>query len=190
MKNDQQEAFERVLVTSLARVVDFLKFAEAKNAALLTFASAWIIGSINLLNGSNKLSDDWRACFTIALPILSAAALLSLFSFLPRTLLGRFHKDPEQKKALLYFGDAATFSPAAYKDRVWDRYNPPDNESATRSYLDDLAVQIAVNSQITTRKLKIFNAAAFFIVVAMLAILAPGIKASALIIAPLLGVGP
>ncbi|MDR9820597.1 adenylate/guanylate cyclase domain-containing protein [Rhizobium hidalgonense] len=59
MKNDQQEAFERVLVTSLARVLDFLKFAEAKNAALLTFASAWIIGSINLDEVSTILSSDF-----------------------------------------------------------------------------------------------------------------------------------
>jgi hypothetical protein len=36
-----REAFGDMLSAALARVVDFLKFAEAKNAALLTFASAW-----------------------------------------------------------------------------------------------------------------------------------------------------
>ena len=158
-------------------MIDFLKFAEAKNAALLTFASAWILASVNLLNGSSALSSQWRFGFTAALPLFAIAALLGLYSFLPKTLLSSFHKDPEQKKALLYFGDAATFAPAAYKDRIRDRYYPPDDESATRNYLDDLSVQIAVNSQITTRKLKIFNIGAIVVVVALLTLTVPALLA-------------
>ncbi len=177
MKNDQQESFERVLTSCLARVVDFLKFAEAKNAALLTFASAWILASVNLLNGSNALTVQWRFGFTIALPLFAIAALLGLYSFLPKTLLNRFHRDPEQAKALLYFGDAATFAPAAYKERIRERYYPPENESVTRNYLDDLSIQIAVNSQITTRKLKIFNIGAMFVVVALLILAVPAVMA-------------
>lgn len=41
VKNDQQEAFEKILTSNLMRAIDFVKFAEAKNAALLTFNSAW-----------------------------------------------------------------------------------------------------------------------------------------------------
>jgi len=166
MKDDQQEAFERVLTTTLTRVVDFLKFAEAKNAALLTFASAWILASINLLNGA-ALASSWRIAFSTALPFFAFSGLVTLLSFLPRTLLARFHKDPEQKKALLYFGDAATFAPAAYKERAQERYRPPENHSATQNYLDDLAVQIAVNSQITRRKLRFFLTAASSVLVAL-----------------------
>jgi hypothetical protein len=174
MKNDQQEAFERVLTTTLARVVDFLKFAETKNAALLTFASASIVASVSNLNNTG-LADQWRTAFSIALPLFTLAALISLYSFLPKTLLNRFHKDPDQSKALLYFGDAATFSPAAYKQRVSERYLPPENESATQNYLDDLAIQIAVNSQITKRKLAIFNSGALVILVAVLILAVPGL---------------
>ena len=57
-KNDQQEAFEKLLSSVLGRVVDFLRFAEAKNAALLTFSSAWILASTTLLTGS-ALNEDW-----------------------------------------------------------------------------------------------------------------------------------
>ncbi|WP_439360539.1 hypothetical protein [Bradyrhizobium sp. DASA03007] len=43
MKDDQEDAFEKTLSTQLNRNIDFLKFAETKNAALLTFSSAWIM---------------------------------------------------------------------------------------------------------------------------------------------------
>ncbi|WP_089175476.1 Pycsar system effector family protein [Bosea sp. AS-1] len=170
-KNDQQEAFERVLTSTLVRVTEFLKFAEAKNAALLTFASAWILASINLLNGTNLLPSNWKWAIAAALPLFVSGALVGIVSFLPKTLLSGFHHDPEQDKSLLYFGDAATFAPAAYKERIRTRYFPPDDQSATQSYLDDLSVQIAVNSKITRRKLRFFNAGAG-LVLAALAILA------------------
>jgi Family of unknown function (DUF5706) len=188
MKDDQQEAFERVLTSTLARILDFLKFAEAKNAALLTFASAWILGTINLLTGSNALAPDFRLAFTVALPIFAIAALTAILSFLPKTSLPGFHKDPDQAKALLYFGDAASFAPAAYKERIRERYYPPENGSATRNYLDDLSIQIAVNSQITTRKLGFFNRGAGFLLVALAVLAVPAARALWRILAPYLGV--
>jgi hypothetical protein len=36
------EAFEKILASDLQRAIDFLKYADAKNGALLTFASAWL----------------------------------------------------------------------------------------------------------------------------------------------------
>jgi hypothetical protein len=39
-RDDQEEAFDKLLSAHLARTQDFVKFAEAKNAALLTFSSA------------------------------------------------------------------------------------------------------------------------------------------------------
>lgn len=187
MKDDQQEAFERVLISTLTRVLDFLKFAETKNAALLTFASAWILGSINFLTGSNALAADWRIAFIVALPLFAVAALIAILSFLPKTLLLGFHHDPDQAKALLYFGDAATFAPAAYKERIRERYCPPENESATRNYLDDLSIQIAVNSQITSRKLRFFNRGAGFVLAALVVLAIPAVQAFWRIVAPYLG---
>lgn len=175
-KNDQQEAFEHALTASLSRVLDFLKFAEAKNAALLTFASAWVIAGVNALYGSAQLPPDWRNAFACALPLFTLAAAIAITSFLPKTLLTQFHQDPEQQKALLYFGDAASFSPAAYKERVRTRYYPPSDESATQNYLDDLSVQIAVNSKITRRKLRFFNVGALMVLVALGLLSVPAIK--------------
>jgi hypothetical protein len=46
---EQREALEKTLTGTLSRTVDFLKFAETKNAALLTFASAWLLALANVL---------------------------------------------------------------------------------------------------------------------------------------------
>ncbi len=162
-KNDQQEAYERCLTNSLARVVEFLKFAETKNAAVLTFASAWLLAGLSFLTGTSAEHLAWRPAFLLAMCLFAASALAALFSFLPKLDLGKHHRDPERAKALLFFGDAATFEPWAYRDRVRQRYQPPQEHSATESYLDDLAVQIVVISQITVRKFRIFNAAVLLV---------------------------
>ena len=48
-KVENGEIYEKVLLGKLQRVIDFLKFAEAKNAALLTLSSALTIAIGNLL---------------------------------------------------------------------------------------------------------------------------------------------
>lgn len=173
-KNDQQEAYEKLLSATLVRAIDFVKFAEAKNAALLTFSSAWILSSVTLVFGNSPLqAGGLKTAFIIALPLFILSAVVSVISFFPRTALSRFHKDPERQKALLYFGDAAEFSPASYRDRMHERYLPPDGCSATQNYLDDLAIQANVNSSIALRKFNFFKAGAFIVLIALLILSAP-----------------
>jgi hypothetical protein len=50
---------------------------------------------------------------------------------------------------------------------------PAPGHSVTTSYLDDLCIQIAVNSQIATRKFKMFNIAAACLLTAMASLLLP-----------------
>jgi hypothetical protein len=40
---EQRDALDKALSGVLSRTIDFLKFAETKNAALLTFAKAWLL---------------------------------------------------------------------------------------------------------------------------------------------------
>ena len=49
MANDPQDTYVQVLTANLQRTLDFLKFAEAKNAALLGLASAWIAATLSLI---------------------------------------------------------------------------------------------------------------------------------------------
>ena len=179
MKNDQEEAYEKVLASTLARVIEFVKFAEAKNAALLTFSSAWILASINLTHGASPISDpDWLFVFKWALPFFTLGAIISIITFLPKTNLDKFHKDPEKHKSVLYFGDIATFSPAAYKERMQKRYMPEEGHWATQNYLDDLAIQINVNSSIAVMKFKFFNVGAAAVLTGIALLLYPPVKAA------------
>lgn len=155
-KNDQEEAFEKFLSANLARVIDFVKFAETKNAALLTFSSAWILASVNVYN-SQSTTPEWKNVFLCIIPVFTISAITAIVSFFPRINLDCFHKDPERSKSLLFFGDIASFSPESFRDRVAKRYFPPDEHSVTQNFCDDMAIQIHVNSCIAVRKFNLFK---------------------------------
>lgn len=171
----QKEALDAVLSVTLSRVIDFLKFAEAKNAALLTFSSVWIVASVNLLTNGHSLPDGLLTAFAIALPLFAVSALISIWSFLPRRKLPKFHRDPDQNKSLIYFGDISTFDAAAYRQKVRERYISEDGTTA-ENYLDDLAIQIAANSKITNAKFTLFNVGAACVLIAMLVLAAPSAR--------------
>jgi hypothetical protein len=162
VRNDQEEAFEKILSTQLSRTIDFVKFAETKHAALLTFSSAWIIGVINLLTGSAALPLGYNVAFCIALPLFAIGGLICISSFVPQ-VLARFHASDDDAKSLLYWGHIAEIPVARYHERVTERYKPQENQSVTERYLDDLCVQISVNAKVAARKFTLFNTAAGFV---------------------------
>jgi hypothetical protein len=170
---EQHEAFERLLSDALSRAVDFLKFAEAKNAALLAFASAWTVSTVNLLVSGRTPIDGLATALKIALPLFTSAAIVAILSFLPRRNLNIFHKDPSQPKNLLYFRHIASFDTAAYQARIQERYVPDGGPPITQSYLDDLSIQIAANSKIADRKFTMFNIGAALSLMAMAVLTLP-----------------
>jgi Family of unknown function (DUF5706) len=176
MTNEQFQAFERLLTSSFQRSIDFVKFAETKNAALLTFSSAWILALVMLLNKEPPISPAFFQVVVFAVPTFALAALLCMVSFLPRDNLDRFFKAKDGAKSLLFFRDVAALDIGAFRERIQSRYLVEGERYLSDHYLDDLAVQIAVNSKIATWKFRCFNFAAY-LVFASLAILAiPGMK--------------
>lgn len=172
-KNDQQEAFERLLTTTLSRTIDFLKFAEAKNAALLTFSSAWLLALLSHADFFSSLSRLDIICDHACKTMFFLSALAALWAFLPRRKLPKFFRDPIAPASLIYFGDAARFDVASYVDRVKQSYFPSDEQSCTQTYLDDLAVQIAVNSRIANDKFSKFHWGGVFVLAAFVFIAIP-----------------
>ena len=171
---EQREALEKVLPGTLSRTVDFLKFAETKNAALLTFASAWLLALANVLASDRVLPPAVRVSVAVSLLFFALAALVALYSFLPKVKLNVFHRDPDREKNLLYFGDVAKFEATAYIQRFRQRYAADTEQAISDHYLDDLTIQVSANSQITARKFAIFNWAAGFVMVALLGLTATG----------------
>jgi hypothetical protein len=162
------EGFEKALSANLARVLDLLKFAEAKNAALLAFASAWILGLVNLLSSGKALPCGYTTAGLLALPLFVAAALISIASLLPKLDTGTFTGEPKgHTPNLLFFGDIADQTVEGFKIDVRARHRPTDGHAVAIGHLDDLEVQIAINSKIARRKYRLFNWGALVALVAI-----------------------
>src|SRR5260370_30206581 len=107
------EAYEKILTATLQRVIDFLKFAEAKNATLLAVASAWVMACINVLSNGKTLPKGFDTSIVLTLLCSICGGLLAMVTFLPRLNLPTFSggkRAGPHPKNLLYFGDISTLT--------------------------------------------------------------------------------
>lgn len=159
MTDEDLKSLEPVLIANLSRAIDFVKFGEAKNAALLTFASAWILASVNLaMNPVARAVPQILWGLIYGAPFLFAAAFLAMFSFLPRVdlskLKGRSSDDPPN---LLFFGDLGALPAQEGFSRLAERYRAVGGARIGEAYFSDLGCQIVVNSRIASGKYKMFR---------------------------------
>src|SRR5688572_23177892 len=89
-KDDQQEAYEKALGASFLRVHDWVKFAEAKNAALLAFASAWTVAIGNILMKDTAPPAIYAGVLPVAGAMFLIAVLISVVTFMPRVDMRAF----------------------------------------------------------------------------------------------------
>lgn len=87
---NHDEAYDKLLIALLGRVLDMLRFAEAKNAALLAFASAWIVGIVNLLSSGKPIPPGYHYVALTALPLFIIAATVAIASLLPKLQTSAF----------------------------------------------------------------------------------------------------
>jgi hypothetical protein len=171
-KDDSHGDYERILSGSLSRTVDFVKFAEAKNAALLTFASAWALAITSILATNRQLANAEIGALALSRVLFVLTVLVAALSFLPKLRPESFHRNPDKPKNLLFYGDIALFEFETFKTRLPAAYLIDGNLLAGERYLDDLTAQIWINSKIARRKFTVFNFGAIFafvgIVVAMI----------------------
>ncbi|MGB8292764.1 hypothetical protein ELI13_36025 [Rhizobium ruizarguesonis] len=177
-KNDQQEAYEKLMSANHGRMIDFVKFAETKNAALLTFASVWIGAIINLLKSPDELPFNYGKALVAALILLFFAAAICLTSLLPR-FLDQVYKREDERVNLLYFGDIVKGGVKDYPEMAEKEYRPQDEDSTTPTYLRDLAVQTAIQASIAHRKFRFFHRAGSLVLLAFLVMLLPPVIAAA-----------
>lgn len=170
-----------MLLGNLQRAIDFLRYAEAKNAALLTLSSALAVALSGLLLNAN-VPSGLKGGLGLSLLLAIVAALFALSTFMPRlhvpTFLGGKPAGPHPKN-LLFFGDIASLTIIEFKQLLAERYGPPDAHVLKSGYLDDLHLQVLINSQITDGKMRVFRIGAGVVgaavAVAGLAVLAWGI---------------
>lgn len=194
-KNDQEEAYEKLMLASLTRILDAQKFAETKNAALLTFNTAWIIGGANLLFTNKPLPGCLPVALGMALPVLAVSAFGCLWSFLPELRLKHYLEgrrwfqrwiEPYVERhhwlkkwakpsephipSMIFFGHIAAVEPQFFRTHVEQQYMAADGRSLTEAYKRDLADQISINSGIAARKFRIFTICAGITFFAMIVI--------------------
>lgn len=146
-------------------VNDWLRFAEAKNGALLAFCSAAIFGLLKFPGDWVVITPSFKAGLAVVVVFLLLAILISIWSFLPQTtrleiILWPAADERKETDNLIFFGDICKYSAEDLFDRLCDRYSAPNEHShQQRQYLQDLANQVVVNSKITMRKFRLFQRA-------------------------------
>lgn len=137
----------------------WLKFADTKNAALLTLDSALLIC---LISYGERIFPEEFEHFPLLFNICTTATIISIIllfiSFLPR----RFRKLKNKSspypnfKNLLHYGHIHKFSPGVLLSSLENKYKFYES-SINDDYLYDLSFQIISLARTIKRKDRIFN---------------------------------
>jgi len=169
------EAYERILTANLQRAIDFVRFAEAKNATLLALSSVWLIAMVNLESSSKSIPSQLGTSVLFTLFFSLCAAIVAVASFFPKLhlpgFLGGKQAGPHPKN-LLYFGDISSLPMRTLEADLGARYFRKGNPY-TDEYIHDLITQIGVNSQIAMRKMRFFSCGVGFIMMAAASLFIP-----------------
>ena len=172
-KTDAAKAADVILTAALSRAIDFVKFAETKNAALLAFGSAWTLGITTILNTQTQiLTQGTVTSMAVARALFVIAILMTTWSFLPKLRTENFERKVRARN-LLFFKHVAELKPSAVKDAIATRY--VSGGAVTNDYLDDLACQVAINSAIASKKFRIFELAAISVMLGIVVLALPAL---------------
>ena len=163
------------LITILQMVNDWLKFAEAKNAVLLTFSGAGITAIVTYISTSTNTPNSLRIGLIVSVVFLCISSLVCSLSFLPKTDIEYFiwAKSKPSRKSISQIKDTDNF----YFFNSLKKYEPSDLlESMNRVYFQDqiqtpykredldIANQIILNSEIASTKFTFFRFALWILI--------------------------
>jgi len=145
----------------------WLKYAETKNAGLVAFNAAVLVGILQINNGNKFLIYLSIIIFTLSiiLNILSILAVLKkpLNIFL-KTQTVNLEKDKDSI-SIYYFSDLAKLNSNQLLDIISYKFKNEDNVNKASK---DLANQIIINAKIAFQKFKIFNLSGFLIIMGLI----------------------
>lgn len=178
MASDPQDAYVQMLTENLQRAIDWLRFAEAKNAALLAFTSGWIGFTLNLECSGKSLPRGFTISLWVTLLCALCAAVLAMVSFLPHLHLPSFLGGTRaglHPPNLLYFGDISALPIKTLEHDISVRYLSTGQEYRDE-YIHDLIVQLSANCAITMRKMRLFDWGLKFVLVGSVFLLVPTLR--------------
>jgi hypothetical protein len=153
---------ETRLADLLSRVIDWLKFAEAKNTAAVGLASTGLGVIVTFLVAGPPLPTIAGVGMAIGAVALMLSLMLAVASFLPSTNLEKFLLDERENPGpgdnLLFYGHLARYEPRALARAIAEHYFDAPPSGITPSKLAiDYAGQVVTNARITVRKLELFK---------------------------------
>jgi hypothetical protein len=162
MTTDARRDVERHLSELLGRVIDWLKFAEAKNTGSVGLSSTGLGVIVTFLVAGPPIPTLAGVGLGVGALALMFSLLLTVASFLPSTNLEKHlvgdRERPTSRDNLLYYGHLARYEPRALVEAVAEMYFAQEREAYAPSKLAvDLAAQIVTNARITVRKLTLFT---------------------------------
>ncbi len=155
-------SMEEKLYQIFMNVNDWLRFSEAKNAALIAFAAVTLFGAMQTAIGPNCPKPISMCLLSYA--VLSGLGLLAaLFSFLPQLSIAWLWKTRKPARAdnLLFFGHLESYNEKGLIDEIKRKYGL---KSERQGIEYDLANQIIQNSKIAMKKYRIFTIALWFVI--------------------------
>ena len=158
---EQNDDLERFYSANLARVIDWVKFAETKNAGLLTFSSAWLIALATFLTSEKSRPLVAIYAAGAALPMFALGAFFAFAAFMPKTKLEEFFRPSPATSGSItnytFWGHLADLSPDAASAAITTRYGVSKGQKSSDTLLDDLASQAVINAIIAKRKFELFG---------------------------------
>lgn len=169
---------EDELEAVLSRIIDWLKYEEAKNAALITLdgVSAGVILQLLSASGIPKALSPWLKGSLVALLLSLIVALLSFYPVrrgeklhkwaAARRRNRRLKERAKWKPSLLYFADIAGDKEDLYLN---DFHAAVRASGSTTSFELDYAHEIITNAEIAVMKLRFFEAGFVFTLLGLIA---------------------
>lgn len=155
------EVLEKTLIANLARINEWLRFAETKNAALLTFSSAWLVAVCSLWS-NDKTPPPIRTALLFAFPFIAAGAIIAVCSLLPKNQNKNAGDTAQQltTKNLLFHGNVGRLDIATAPTAFRVRYGSSANGGVSVDHVYDLSTQLVETSRIAHSKFRLFAAGA------------------------------
>ena len=148
---------QKKLELSLSLVIDWLKFAEGKNATLIAANGAAIFGLLSLLGSSFPSNTIYVIYSYQALLFLFLSATFCLISFIPQVYIPGLatKKMPQENDNLLAYADIANYDPELYLETMYKQASVELKEIAP--FEKNLSELIVMYSRIAMRKYSLFN---------------------------------
>ena len=156
---------ENTLWKIFENVNSWLKYAESKNAYMLTFIGV----QFTALKFFNVQSNGWLILCLISLAV---CFIMCAFSFFPKTVISKkiyyiaqSHEKPADTDNLLFYGHIVKYSTNLYIEKMEKRLN---GQIIGNKYLEDLCAQIVINSGIADPKYTLFKISFWFMLIGQL----------------------